>query len=216
MICYCIQRSPLMQRGYLCVRRYDMESRSLRVMKVERESYLKSQQQFCNIFRQQGTMKQRLILGCAAVMLALLVLGASLGLNKQRAHAQASSASTAQSAHQSQRNQFPWPQCTWWANQRYHQQHGIFVPWRTQSNAWQWKARAHDFHWRLSNAPAVGSIMVLQPGVQGAYGGGHVGVVEKVLGHGYFIASNLNWGAHPTVVTYVKFHAGAGVTFVHR
>lgn len=58
--------------------------------------------------------------------------------------------------------------------------------------------------------------MVLQPWVQGAYGGGHVGVVEKVLGHGYFIASNLNWGAHPTVVTYVKFHAGAGVTFIHR
>lgn len=113
-------------------------------------------------------------------------------------------------------NQFPWPQCTWWANERYHQMHGIYVPWRTNSNAWQWTARAHDFHWHVSTTPAVGWIMNLQPWVQGAYGLGHVGMVEKVLGGGYFVASNTNWGYNPTVVTYVTFHAGSGVTFIHQ
>ncbi|HXL37555.1 MAG TPA: LysM peptidoglycan-binding domain-containing protein, partial [Ktedonobacteraceae bacterium] len=28
-------------------------------------------------------------------------------------------------------NVFPYGQCTWWANQRYFQLHGVFVPWRT-------------------------------------------------------------------------------------
>jgi len=113
-------------------------------------------------------------------------------------------------------NQFPWPQCTWWANERYRQLHGIYVPWTTNSDAWEWTARAYQFHWHVSNTPSVGWIMNLQPWVQGAYGLGHVGVVEQVLGGGYFIASNMNWGYYPTRVTYVKFHAGSGVTFIHQ
>jgi surface antigen len=194
---------------------------------------LRSQRQFWDTFQQAETTK-RLIKGCVAVLLTLLFLGVSLGLNVPGAHAQASGASIAQSmSHtsisQSSKtgyneffrntylgNQFPWPQCTWWANERYHQLHGIYVPWRTNSNAWQWTARAHDFRWHVSGTPAVGWIMDLQPWVQGAYGLGHVGVVEKVLGGGYFVASNLNWGSHPTVVTYVTFHAGSGVTFIHQ
>ena len=40
------------------------------------------------------------------------------------------------------RNVFPYPSCTWWADQRYYQMHGYFVTWTTQSNAWQWTARA--------------------------------------------------------------------------
>lgn len=58
--------------------------------------------------------------------------------------------------------------------------------------------------------------MDLQPWIQGAYGYGHVGVVERYLGNGYFVASNMNWGAYPTRVTYVTFHAGYGVTFIHQ
>jgi surface antigen len=113
-------------------------------------------------------------------------------------------------------NQFPWPACTWWANQRYHQVHSIYVPWTTNSDAWQWTARAYNYYWHVSNTPGVGWIMDLQPWVQGAYGAGHVGVVEQVLGGGYFTASNTSWGSYPTQVTYVKFHAGPGVTFLHQ
>jgi len=111
-------------------------------------------------------------------------------------------------------NFFPYAQCTWWANQRYHQLHGIYVPWTTNSNAWAWSNRARDFHWNVSSYPMPGDIIDLQPWVQGAYGLGHVAVVESVLGNGHVIASTMNWGAHPGRVTYVGFVPGRGVSFI--
>ena len=113
-------------------------------------------------------------------------------------------------------NVFPYGQCTWWADQRYYQIHGYFVPWTTQSNAWQWTARAYQFGWHVSGSPSVGSIIDLQPWVQGAYGLGHVGVVERILSNGHVIASNMNWGLYPWQVTYVEFAPGPGVTFISR
>jgi surface antigen len=89
------------------------------------------------------------------------------------------------------------------------------VPWASQANAWQWTARARQFYWHVSGKPVRGAIIDLQPWVQGAYGLGHVAVVEKVLGNGHVIASNMNWGAHPGQVTYVEFAPGAGVTFLY-
>jgi surface antigen len=111
-------------------------------------------------------------------------------------------------------NPFPYGQCTWWADQRFHQLNGAYVPWVTGSNAWQWSSRAVEFHWRVSSIPTVGAIVDLQPGVQGASYLGHVGVVEQVLGNGRVIASNLNWGATPARVVDVEFSAGPGVTFI--
>lgn len=111
-------------------------------------------------------------------------------------------------------NYFPYGQCTWWANQRYYQLHGIYVPWLSQSNAWQWTARAHQFYWRISSKPSPGAIIDLQPWVQGAYGLGHVAVVERILANGHVIASSMNWGANPDEVTDMEFVPGAGVTFI--
>jgi N-acetylmuramoyl-L-alanine amidase len=111
-------------------------------------------------------------------------------------------------------NSFPYGQCTWWANQRYHQLHGIYVPWTTNANAWQWTARAYDYHWRVSRSPSVGAIVDLQPWVQGAYDLGHVAVVEQILGNGDVIASNMNWGAYYWEVVNVEFTPGPGVTFI--
>jgi surface antigen len=117
---------------------------------------------------------------------------------------------------QGSENVFPYGSCTWWANQRYFQLHGIFVPWRTQADAWQWTARAYQFGWHVSSSPVTGSIINLQPWVQGAYGSGHVAVVERILGNGQVIASNMSWGANPWQVTYVEFAPGPGVTFIYR
>jgi surface antigen len=122
--------------------------------------------------------------------------------------------STSSAAVHGMGNFFPYGQCTWWANQRYHQLHGVYVPWTTGSNAWQWTARAFDFHWRVSSSPTVGAIVDLQPWVQGAYRLGHVAVVERVLNNGNVIASNMNWGAHNWQVTNVEFTPGRGVTFI--
>jgi len=109
---------------------------------------------------------------------------------------------------------FPYGQCTWWASHRYFQLHGIYVPWKTQADAWEWTARARDFHWHISNTPSQGAIINLQPWVEGAYGLGHVAVVEEVLKNGHVIASNMNWGYYYWEVTYVEFAPGPGVTFI--
>jgi N-acetylmuramoyl-L-alanine amidase len=111
-------------------------------------------------------------------------------------------------------NPFPYGECTWWAANRYHQLKDIYVPWTTQSNAYQWTARAQQFHWKVSSHPTYGAIVDLQPWVQGAYGLGHVAVVEKILSNGHVIASNMNWGAHYWEVVDVEFTPGPGVTFI--
>ncbi len=111
-------------------------------------------------------------------------------------------------------NLFPQGQCTWWANERYHQLHGSYVPWTENANAYQWAARAAEYDWHVSGSPEKGAIIVLQPWVQGAYGLGHVGVVEQVLADGKVVVSNMNWGAHPSEVTNWTFSTGQGVMFV--
>jgi surface antigen len=114
------------------------------------------------------------------------------------------------------RNVFPYGQCTYWADQRYYQLHGVFVPWTTNANAGQWSIRAREFGWRVSSRPTFGAIIVLQGGVEGAYGFGHVGIVEQVLGNGSVIVSSMNWGAHQNGVTRSRFTAGPGVTFISQ
>ena len=112
-------------------------------------------------------------------------------------------------------NLFPYGQCTWWVTQRYHDLRGYYVPWTTNSNAWQWTARAYDFGWHVSNQPSVGAIIDFQPGVQGASPIGHVAIVEQIMGNGDLRTSNMNVIGHPFgSVVYLTFHAGPGVTFI--
>lgn len=131
--------------------------------------------------------------------------GRSRGSNPVRASAPASAGFG---------NSFPYGQCTWWADQRFYQLHRVYVPWMTGSDAWQWTQRAYQFGWHVSSYPSVGAIMDLQPWVEGAYGLGHVAVVEQVLNNGDVIASNMNWGGYPWQVTNVEFSPGPGVTFI--
>lgn len=147
------------------------------------------------------------------LFLPLVLLGILLssGLAGTLTQVHASSQEAASKGHN---NPFPYGSCTWWADQRYHQLTGIYVPWTTRADAWEWTARARQFHWHVSKAPAKGSIIDLQPWVQYAYGLGHVAVVEKVLANGRVIASNMSWGAHPRQVINVEFSPGPGVTFI--
>jgi surface antigen len=118
-------------------------------------------------------------------------------------------------ANKGSMNTFPYGACTWYANLRYYQLHGYYVPWTTSANAWQWTTRAYQYGWHVSSSPITGAIIDLQPGVQGAsYSLGHVATVEKVLGNGHVIASSMNWGAFPNQITNVEFAPGPGVTFI--
>ncbi|HEY0753206.1 MAG TPA: CHAP domain-containing protein [Ktedonobacteraceae bacterium] len=148
---------------------------------------------------------------CLVVMLGLFFFGSGLQGHVAQASAHVAAPDSSQ---QAQGNPFPYGSCTWWAAQRYHQMTGRYVPWRTQANAWQWTARARQFHWRVSSWPSRGAIIDLQPWVQGAYGAGHVAVVEQVLRNGHVIASNMSWGPSPGRVVYVQFSPGRGVTFL--
>jgi surface antigen len=112
-------------------------------------------------------------------------------------------------------NTYPKGQCTWWANERYHALSGYYVPW--SANAKGWAADAQDAGWSVSNKPLVPSIIVLQPGVQGADPMfGHVAVVESVNKDGSLHCSTQNWNniTYPNI-TYWDFKTGAGVQFVY-
>jgi surface antigen len=109
-------------------------------------------------------------------------------------------------------NHYPAGQCTVYADQRYHDLTGCYVPW--SGNAWQWEGLARTAGWNVSSTPHVPSIMCLQGGVQGASPLGHVGVVESINGDGSFISSNLNWQPHPTQVLDIKHTPGKGVSFL--
>ena len=79
-------------------------------------------------------------------------------------------------------NPFPYGQCTWSASQRYFQLHGVYVPWTVNANAYQMDC-AERLNFKTGifySQPTVGSILVLQPFVQGASYLGHVAVVQGV------------------------------------
>ncbi len=111
-------------------------------------------------------------------------------------------------------NPFPYGACTWYADQRYYELHGAYVPWN--GNAYAWPLVAYAYGWHVSSTPSVGSIIALQSGVQGASGMGHVGIVEQIEGNGNVVASSMNWGATPSAVTRWQFHPGPGVTFISQ
>lgn len=113
-----------------------------------------------------------------------------------------------------------WPvgQCTYWANYRYHELTGHWVSWT--GNAAQWVEGARAAGWNVSSQPHIPSILVLMPGVQGAWGYGHVAVVESVndtVTPVVVHTSNMNWwvdGGGWDKVSYADFTVGSGVYFV--
>lgn len=103
--------------------------------------------------------------------------------------------------------------CTWYAWDR-QQNEPLFK----LGNAAAWAWNAPNYGLRTGSTPAVGATAVFQPGVEGAGGGGHVAHVEQVLGGGWFIVSEMNfglngggWGRIDWRYAYVT----SGVTFIY-
>ena len=111
-------------------------------------------------------------------------------------------------------NRFAFGQCTFWANMRYHALTGYWVPWL--GNAYQWAYGASSSGWVVSSKPRVPSIIVLQPGVEGAGYYGHVAVVERINADGSVYTSDYNWYSNGgwDILSYVTFTPGSGVSFV--
>ncbi len=115
-------------------------------------------------------------------------------------------------------NTYPPGQCTWWANERYHQVTGIYVSWAADAHGWLAGAMSHGWDWSALPPSGTPCIIVLQNGVQGASSAlGHVGYVESINSDGSVVTSDLNWGLTPaeqSVVQTVTFQLGAGVDFI--
>jgi surface antigen len=109
-------------------------------------------------------------------------------------------------------DRFFYGQCTYWANMRYHELTGHWVPWL--GNAAQWYYGAMTSGWVVSSSPHLYSIIVLQPGAQQASWYGHVAVVEKINPDGSVLTSNWNWEGNWGRETWVTFRPGPGVSFV--
>lgn len=109
---------------------------------------------------------------------------------------------------------WPFGQCTYWANYRYHQLTGFWVSWIGDADQWAIGAKAAG--WNVSTSPHVPSIIVLMPYIQGAYGVGHVAVVESVndsVTPEIVHTSNMNWYANGGSwghVSYADFTVGTG------
>jgi surface antigen len=109
---------------------------------------------------------------------------------------------------------FFYGQCTYWANMRYHQMTGHWIPWL--GNAYQWAYQAPSYGWTLSTTPNPhgSSIMVFSPHAEGAGAYGHVAVVESVNSDGSVTTSNWNWGGAWATLEYRTFYPGPGVSFI--
>jgi surface antigen len=112
---------------------------------------------------------------------------------------------------------FPYGQCTYWADYRYHQLSGYWVQWSGNANQWAAGAAATP-GWIVSSTPHFPSIVVFQAGVQYAspiYG--HVGVLESINADGSFVTSNMNIAGYGFgAVADLTNYAGPGVSFVYH
>ncbi|HEX6513431.1 MAG TPA: CHAP domain-containing protein [Chloroflexota bacterium] len=132
----------------------------------------------------------------AALGLAVSLLGVPMGIGTAAAAAPV--------------NRFYWGQCTWWAA-NVRPDIGARV-WGSAYN-WNWSAQAAGL--KTGTLPAKDAIAVYQPGVQGAWGAGHVAHVLSVSPDGYhFTVDEMNYPI-PGVVTQRVSHIGSGVTFIY-
>lgn len=91
-------------------------------------------------------------------------------------------------------NTWPVAQCTWWVANFFR------IPWG--GNASDWLAGAQAAGWPISSTPQVGDIAWFQPGTDGAFSDGHVGVVTSVGNGNYTISEdNFNGSSIPDTRT---------------
>jgi len=107
---------------------------------------------------------------------------------------------------------YPFGRCTFYAWLRDTRLTGLH-------NAGTWDNFARGRGFRVGSTPAPNSTVVFEANVQGAGHLGHVGHVERVLGNGWFLLSEMNFtwnGGGNSIVSYRFAHAGPGVSFIYR
>src|SRR5699024_5400392 len=85
--------------------------------------------------------------------------------------------------------------CTWYVYER-RQQMGKPVS-NQWGNASNWASAAKSQGLNVSSSPSVGAIVQSNAWTNGAWGSGHVAVVEKVNSDGSILVSEMNWSGGP-------------------
>lgn len=98
---------------------------------------------------------------------------------------------------------FSFGECTWYVAQR------RYIPWF--GNADQWYTAAAAMGFPEGHVPQVGAVVVFWPGGDGAGSVGHVAYVESVLPGGYFMLSEMNFGAWDRVDTRILPGDSSGI-----
>jgi len=106
-------------------------------------------------------------------------------------------------------------QCTWLAELEFHDYTGTYIDTLGgNGNAMYWGANAAAHGWTVTSQPTVNSIVVFQPGVDGAGSVGHVAWVTSVSGsnisvvemdfpHPYIVSTRSNVGGLKAGVAYI-------------
>lgn len=89
-------------------------------------------------------------------------------------------------------NYYDWGTCAWYVFEQ-RSQRGLGVG-NTWGNATNWAAGAQASGYSVSNSPSVGAIMQAPAYTNGAYGLGHVAIVESVNGDGSVTVSEMQFG----------------------
>lgn len=101
------------------------------------------------------------------------------------------SVSTSSSSFTGGTNFYPGGECTWYAFERRAELgKAVSGSWGNASN---WAGQASAQGLTVNNTPSVGAIIQTPANTNGAYGMGHVGVVESVNGDGSITISEMNW-----------------------
>jgi surface antigen len=77
-------------------------------------------------------------------------------------------------------NIFPWGQCTWGAEEKFHEFTGTYLNVNGNANEWATSAAAHG--WPVLATPQIASVVVFQPYEDGSGSVGHVAWVRGVNG----------------------------------
>jgi surface antigen len=83
-------------------------------------------------------------------------------------------------------------QCTWYADNEAHLYTGVWLP-PSLGNALTWATKAQQLGWAVGATPRIGSVIVFQPGADGAHSAGHVAWVTAYYPNtGTVIISEMN------------------------
>lgn len=112
-------------------------------------------------------------------------------------------------------NYYDWGTCAWYVFEQ-RSQRGLGVG-NTWGNATNWAAGAQSSGYSVSNSPSVGAIMQAPAYTNGAYGLGHVAIVESVNGDGSVTVSEMQFGGGVGQVNTRTISASqvSGHNFIH-